>query len=103
MYRSSTYLDFLFHSKPILFGHFSNIFCSIKIHTEHRPSYQYCLNIIEQCQSLFDVTCFTQLPTALNELYYRHGELTNFKRSVATTLGITGMKNHQKFSFFLNK
>ncbi|CAF4934906.1 unnamed protein product, partial [Rotaria magnacalcarata] len=43
--------------------------------------------MIEQCQSLFDVTCFTQLPTALNELYYRHGELTNFKRSIASTLG----------------
>ncbi|CAF4100506.1 unnamed protein product [Rotaria socialis] len=63
--------------------------CSDRIHAEHRPTYQYCLTMIEQCQSLFDVTCFTQLPTALNELYYRHGELTNFKRSIASTLGIT--------------
>jgi hypothetical protein len=50
--------------------------------------------VIEQCQSLFDVTCFTQLPTALNELYYRFGELTNFKRSIASTLGVTGMENY---------
>ncbi|CAF1256991.1 unnamed protein product [Rotaria magnacalcarata] len=63
--------------------------CSDRIHAEHRPTYQYCLTMIEQCQSLFDVTCFTQLPTALNELYYRHGELTNFKRSIASTLGVT--------------
>ncbi|CAF3501381.1 unnamed protein product [Rotaria sordida] len=58
------------------------------IHTEHRPTYQYCLSIVEQCQSLFDITCFTQLPTALNELYYRYGELANFKRSIASTLGV---------------
>jgi hypothetical protein len=70
-----------------------NIFFSIKSHAEHRPSYQYCLSIIEQCQSLFDVTCFTQLSTALNELYYRFGELTNFKRSIASTLGVNGRKN----------
>jgi hypothetical protein len=67
-------------------------FILIKIHKEHRPSYQYCLSIIEQCQSLFDVTCFTQLSTALNELYYRYGELINFKRSIASTLGVTGRK-----------
>ncbi|CAF0751256.1 unnamed protein product [Rotaria sordida] len=62
--------------------------CSDRIHTEHRPTYQYCLSIVEQCQSLFDITCFTQLPTALNELYYRYGELANFKRSIASTLGV---------------
>ncbi len=32
--------------------------------------------------------------TALNELYYRHEELTNFKRSIASTLGVTGEKNY---------
>ncbi|CAF0874175.1 unnamed protein product [Adineta ricciae] len=63
--------------------------CSDRSQTDHRPTYQYCLNLIEQCQSLFDVTCYTQLSTALNELYYRHGELANFKRSIASTLGIT--------------
>ncbi|CAF0762814.1 unnamed protein product [Adineta steineri] len=63
--------------------------CSERSQTEHRPSYQYCLTLIEQCQSLFDITCYTQLSTALNELYYRHGELANFKRSIASTLGVT--------------
>ena len=33
----------------------------------------------------------------MNELYYRHGELTNFKRSIASTLGITGEKNELVF------
>ncbi|CAF4580793.1 unnamed protein product [Rotaria sp. Silwood1] len=81
MFRSSkTLFIYLFFSNYFLFA--------IKIHTEHRPTYQYCLSLIEQCQSLFDVTCFTQLPTALNELYYRYGELTNFKRSIASTLGV---------------
>lgn len=63
--------------------------CSDRVNAEHRPSYQFCLTIIEQCQSLFDIICFTQVPTALNELYYRVGELTNFKRSIASTLGVT--------------
>ncbi|CAF1463219.1 unnamed protein product [Adineta ricciae] len=63
--------------------------CSDRSQTDHRPTYQYCLNLIEQCQSLFDVTCYTQLSTALNELYYRYGELANFKRSIASTLGVT--------------
>ena len=38
------------------------------------------------------MTCFTQLSTALNELYYRYGELTNFKRSIASTLSVTGAR-----------
>ncbi|UJR35120.1 hypothetical protein I4U23_027891 [Adineta vaga] len=63
--------------------------CSDRSQNDHRPTYQYCLNLIEQCQSLFDVPCYTQLSTALNELYYRHGELANFKRSIASTLGVT--------------
>ena len=82
MFRSSKIAAFLLRERERI--------VRLQVHTEHRPSYQFCLTIIEQSQSLFDVICYTQLPTALNELYYRYGELTNFKRSIASTLGVTG-------------
>lgn len=59
-----------------------------KIDSNHKPSYQHCLNIIEQYQTLFDIQCFTQIAASISDLYYRHGELTNFIRSISSTLGI---------------
>ncbi|CAF1008083.1 unnamed protein product [Didymodactylos carnosus] len=63
-----------------------------QIYKDHHPSYQFCLRIIEQCQSLFDSNCFTQIPTTLNELYYKQGELNNFKKSIASALGVDSSK-----------
>ncbi|CAF1136479.1 unnamed protein product [Didymodactylos carnosus] len=65
---------------------------AVNIYKDHHPSYQFCLGIIEQCQSLFDSKCFTQIPTTLNELYYKQGELSNFKKSVASALGVDTYK-----------
>ncbi|CAF3352693.1 unnamed protein product [Rotaria sp. Silwood1] len=71
--------------------------CSNRIDSNHRPSYQYCLDIIEQYQTLFDIKCFTHMSTSLIDLYYKHGELNNFIHAVSSTLGINN--KNQKLLF----
>ncbi|CAF4904181.1 unnamed protein product [Rotaria sp. Silwood1] len=71
--------------------------CSNRIDSNHKPSYQYCLDIIEQYQTLFDIKCFTHMSTSLIDLYYKHGELNNFIHAVSSTLGINN--KNQKLLF----
>ncbi|CAF2797257.1 unnamed protein product [Rotaria sp. Silwood2] len=68
--------------------------CSDHIDPNHKPSYQYCLNIVEQYQTLFDIKCFQQISTSLIDLYEKHGELDNFICTVSSTLGVNN-KNHK--------
>ncbi len=47
----------------------------------HRPSEEFLLNCVNLFQELFDVDCFQNVPTRMNEIYCKHGELLNFKRA----------------------
>jgi hypothetical protein len=51
-------------------------------HNRHKPSPEYLLNCVNLFQNLFDVDCFLNVPTKLNELYYKYGQLQNFRNVV---------------------
>jgi hypothetical protein len=48
-------------------------------YNRHKPSPEYLLNCVNLFQNLFDVDCFLNVPTKLNELYYKYGQLQNFR------------------------
>jgi hypothetical protein len=48
----------------------------------HRPSDEFLIHCVDLFQQLFDVQCFASVPTKMNELYYRHGQLVNFRKAV---------------------
>lgn len=48
----------------------------------HRPSEQFLVDFFKQFQQLFDVDCFLNAQTKLNDLYYKHGRLVNFKNAI---------------------
>ena len=48
----------------------------------HRPSEEYLLTSVNLFQDLFDVDCFASVPTKMNEVYYKYGQLINFKKAV---------------------
>jgi hypothetical protein len=92
----------MFRSSKFLFPKIFLLNFLFKFDIDHRPSYQCSLDIIEQYQTLFSIKCFKQIPTSLTDLYYKHGELKNFIRSISSTLNVNGenqkilLKNLQK-------
>ncbi|CAF1474337.1 unnamed protein product [Adineta steineri] len=52
-----------------------------KVDPNHKPSYQCCLKIFEQYQTLFDIHCFKQISTSLTELYHNYQEINTLKKS----------------------
>ncbi len=69
-------------------NHYFVYFFKFKINPDHYPSYQYCLNILEKYQRLFNIKCFTQIPISLINLYHKYGELNNFIHSISSTIGV---------------
>ncbi len=53
--------------------------CSSYTSNRHKPSPEYLLHCVNLFQNLFDVDCFLNVPTKLNELYYKFGQLQNFR------------------------
>ncbi len=47
-----------------------------------RPSVEYLVKCINLVQELFDIDCFHGIPTALNDVYYKLGQLNNFKKNI---------------------
>ncbi len=48
----------------------------------HQPSIEFLLKCVHLIQDLFDVECFQSIPTKLNDVYYKLGQLTNFKKAI---------------------
>ncbi|CAF1469436.1 unnamed protein product [Adineta steineri] len=55
--------------------------CTDRINSNHKPSYQYCLKIFEEYQTLFDIDCFKQISTSLTDLYHNYQEINALKKS----------------------
>ena len=50
--------------------------------SSHRPTTEFLVNVLHIIQDLFDVDCFLSIPTKLNEVYYKMGQLSNFKNAI---------------------
>jgi hypothetical protein len=48
----------------------------------HKPTQECLVNCVNLFQNLFDVECFLNVPTKMNELYYKYGQLKNFKKAI---------------------
>ena len=48
----------------------------------HRPSVEFLVKCNNLAQELFDIDCFHGIPTALNDVYYKLGQLNNFKKNI---------------------
>ena len=48
----------------------------------HKPSEQFMCEFFVQFLNLFDVECYMNASTRLNDLYYKHGRLMNFKKAI---------------------
>lgn len=53
-----------------------------KRHGKNRPTVEYLVRCVNLIQELFDVDCFHGIPTALNDVYYKLGQLNNFKKNI---------------------
>ncbi|CAF1447560.1 unnamed protein product [Adineta steineri] len=74
----TTHTDYKINSHEI--NHFT-CRCTDRINPNHKPSYQYCLKIFEQYQTLFDIDCFKQISTSLTDLYHNYQEINTLKKS----------------------
>jgi hypothetical protein len=48
----------------------------------HKPSQEFLIKCIHLIQDLFEVNCYKNVPTKLNELYYKLGQLMNFRNAI---------------------
>lgn len=48
----------------------------------HKPSQEFLLKCLNLFQDLFDVDCFLNVPTKMNDVYYKYGQLVNFKKAI---------------------
>ena len=48
----------------------------------HQPSGEFLMKCVYLIQDLFDVECYQHIPTKLNDVYYKLGQLTNFKKAI---------------------
>ncbi|CAF0978639.1 unnamed protein product [Brachionus calyciflorus] len=48
----------------------------------HKPSQEFLLKCLKLFQELFDVDCFLNVPTKMNDIYYKYGQLVNFKKAI---------------------
>lgn len=48
----------------------------------HRPTQEFLVNCVNLFQNLFDVECYLNVPTKMNEIYYKFGQLQNFKNAI---------------------
>ena len=48
----------------------------------HKPTQECLVNCVNLFQNLFDVECYLNVPTKMNELYYKYGQLKNFKKAI---------------------
>lgn len=49
---------------------------------KHQPSVEFLYKCVNLVQDLFDVDCFQNIPTKLNDVYYKLGQLMNFKKAI---------------------
>jgi hypothetical protein len=47
---------------------------------------EFFINCTTMFQNLFDAKCFHNVPTKMNEIYYKYGQLVNFKQSVINVM-----------------
>lgn len=54
--------------------------------SNHTPSVEFSLDCLRLFQKLFDVNCYLNVPTRMNEIYYKQAELNWLKKSLHNTL-----------------
>jgi hypothetical protein len=59
---------------------------------KHQPSVEFLMKCVYLIQDLFDVECFQHIPTKLNDVYYKLGQLTNFKKAIQNIFDPSGGK-----------
>jgi hypothetical protein len=73
----------------------------------HQPSIEFLLKCVHLIQDLFDVECFQSIPTKLNDVYYKLGQLTNFKKAIQNIFDpskqfiIENISTHKKFYYII--
>lgn len=55
---------------------------SVDMEKNHKPSQEFLLKCLNLFQDLFDVDCFLNVPTKMNDIYYKYGQLANFKKAI---------------------
>ena len=48
----------------------------------HIPTVEFLIKCVHLIEDLFEVPCFTSIPTKLNDLYYKIGQLHNFRNAI---------------------
>jgi len=48
----------------------------------HKPTQEQLMSCVQLFQDLFDVDCFLNVKTKMNELYYKYGQLQNFRKAI---------------------
>ena len=48
----------------------------------HKPTNEFLVRCITLFQNLFDIDCYINVPTKMNEIYYKYGRLNNFKNAI---------------------
>jgi hypothetical protein len=48
----------------------------------HKPTQEQLMSCVQLFQNLFDVDCFLNVKTKMNELYYKYGQLQNFRKAI---------------------
>ena len=47
-----------------------------------RPTIEFLVSCMNLVRELFDVDCFHGIPTKLNDVYYKLGQMNNFKKAI---------------------
>ncbi len=70
----------------------------------HKPSVEFLIKCTNMFQELFEVPCFSNIPTKLNDVYYKLGQLTNFRNAIQNVFApgshIFNYKSIEVFSHF---
>ena len=69
-------------SSSLNYPYSSNSNNSSDSYYKHQPSVEFLMKCVYLIQDLFDVECFQHIPTKLNDVYYKLGQLTNFKKAI---------------------
>lgn len=64
---------------------------------------EFYLNCTTMFQNLFDVKCYHHVPTKMNEIYYKFGQLINFKQSVINVMELSSDISIEKITAAIQK
>jgi hypothetical protein len=66
----------------------NNIKCECESEKLNYFSIQYHIKCLNLFQELFDVKCFHNIDSKISEIYYKYGQINNFKKSLINILNL---------------